>query len=106
MTFQFLKKIVTRLLEETNIKVGVYSGQLDLICATAGTTEWINKLTWSGINSYKSTRRTSVAINGYIEAYKRYYRNLHVFWVNRAGHSSPRDNANALLYFLKDIAGY
>lgn len=41
-------EMVEKVLNETSVKVIVYSGQLDLICSTPGTIAWINRMNWSG----------------------------------------------------------
>lgn len=42
-------EMVEKVLNETSVKVNVYSGQLDLICSTPGTIAWINRMNWSGM---------------------------------------------------------
>lgn len=41
-------EMVEKVLNETDVKVNVYTGQLDLICSTPGTIAWINRMYWSG----------------------------------------------------------
>jgi serine carboxypeptidase 1 len=41
-------EMVEKVLNETSVKVNVYTGQLDLICSTPGTIAWINRMNWSG----------------------------------------------------------
>lgn len=41
-------EMVEKVLNETSVKVNVYSGQLDLICSTPGTIAWINRMFWDG----------------------------------------------------------
>lgn len=41
-------EMVEKVLNETSVKVNVYTGQLDLICSTPGTIAWINRMYWSG----------------------------------------------------------
>lgn len=41
-------EMVEKVLNETSVKVNVYSGQLDLICSTPGTIAWINRMNWGG----------------------------------------------------------
>lgn len=109
LTGDFMKPvtdIVAKLLDETDVKVVVFSGQLDVIVATPGTIEWVNNLPWKGLDDYKKAERTSVAVDGYIEAYLRQHGNLYVYWLNRAGHMSPADNPKAMDCVLKEIAGY
>ena len=45
------------ILKSSDIDVVVYSGQLDLICSTAGTLRWMNKLTWNGKAEFDKAER-------------------------------------------------
>lgn len=93
-------------MDETDIKVVVFSGQLDLIVATPGTVEWVNNMQWSGLEDYRESPRHSIVVDGYIEAYLRQHKNFYMYWINRAGHMSPYDNPKALDVVLKEVAGF
>lgn len=73
--------IVEKVLNETNINVVVYNGQLDLICSTPGTVEWINRMNWYGKHQYASAERTGISVNGNLEGYLRKYDKFYMFWV-------------------------
>lgn len=98
--------IVERLLNETSIKVGVLSGQFDLICATLGTTNWVEKMNWIGKNNYRQTKRKGIYINHSTEGYEKNADNFYMFWVNYAGHMVPADNPTAMSYILKRITNF
>lgn len=109
LTGDFMKPVtdvVAKLLDETDVKVAVFSGQLDVIVATPGTIEWVNRLQWKGLDAYKKAVRTSITVDGFIEAYLRQHGNLYVYWFNRAGHMTPADNPKAMDAVLKAMAGY
>lgn len=109
LTGDFMKPVtdvVAKLLDETDVKVAVFTGQLDVIVATPGTVEWINRLPWKGLEEYKKAERTAVIVDGYIEAYLRQHGNFYVYWFNRAGHMTPADNPKAMDVVLKEMAGY
>lgn len=76
--------IVEKVLNETSVHVIVYSGQLDLICATPGTMAWVNNLNWHGREEFAVANRPSVHTQGFIEGYNRRYENLDVYWVRNA----------------------
>ncbi|KAE8693043.1 Serine carboxypeptidase-like 51 [Hibiscus syriacus] len=73
------------------VNVTIYSGQLDLICATKGTEAWIDKLRWEGVGDFVSTERSPLycreeaATKGFHKSYK----NLQFFWILGAGHFVP-----------------
>uniref|UniRef100_A0A6P4ESK5 Carboxypeptidase n=1 Tax=Drosophila rhopaloa TaxID=1041015 RepID=A0A6P4ESK5_DRORH len=98
--------IVTRLLKETHIKVGIYSGILDLLCATPGTVSWINRLKWGGRSEYAMAPRTAFRIEGMLEGYEKHGGRLSMFWVYRAGHLVQQENPVAMAYILKYFTNY
>nr|CAR82263.1 hypothetical protein [Cotesia congregata] len=98
--------IVERILNETNLKVFVYNGQLDVVVPTVSTYMWVQKLNWSGAKAWKNSERSSLVIDNSIEGYVQGYKNFKMFWINRAGHMTPKDNyyaMNAILYLLTSV---
>lgn len=114
LTFQMLngdfmkdvKDVVETLLNSTTIKVSVLSGQLDLICATPGTVNWINDITYDGKAQYEAAPRDGITVNRVLEGYEKTNGNFSMFWVNRAGHMVPADNPAAMRYILHTMTGY
>lgn len=81
----------------------MYSGQLDLICATPGTVEWIEKIHWPSKLQYQKSLRTGYAVDGIIEGFVQQKGKFTMYWVNRGGHMVPDDNPSAMAYILKDV---
>lgn len=75
-------EMVEKVLNETSVKVNVYSGQLDLICSTPGTISWVNRMNWSGKKQYASSSRAGIGVNGILEGYVRKYGNFAMYWVS------------------------
>ncbi|XP_023305748.2 retinoid-inducible serine carboxypeptidase-like [Lucilia cuprina] len=98
--------IVSELLDNTNLKVGVFSGQLDLICATPGTVNWIEKMQWSYRDAYIKAPRLGISVDRILEGYEKSAGNFTMFWVNRAGHMVPADNPAAMSHILKKFTNY
>ncbi|KAH8394175.1 hypothetical protein KR215_003396, partial [Drosophila sulfurigaster] len=98
--------IVTRLLDETPLRVGVYSGVLDLICATPGTVNWINRMSWRGKQKYVDAIRQPFRSDGYLEGYEKQGGNFSMFWVLRAGHMVQQDNPAAMSHILREFTNY
>lgn len=73
-------------MDETGIKVAVFTGQLDLIVDTPGTVLWVDRMQWSGSSQWTNAPRYAVAVGGYNEGYLKKVNNLALYWVNRAGH--------------------
>jgi len=73
--------VVEKVLNETSVNVVVYNGQLDLICSTPGTIEWINRMNWYGKDKYASAPRTGISVNGNLEGYLRKYGKFSMYWV-------------------------
>ncbi|XP_034668370.1 retinoid-inducible serine carboxypeptidase [Drosophila subobscura] len=98
--------IVTRLLDETSIRVGVYSGILDLLCATPGTVNWINRMRWRRKAEYAGSTRKSFRIDGMLEGYEKHGGGLSMFWVYRAGHLVQQENPAAMAHILRYFTSF
>jgi serine carboxypeptidase 1 len=85
----FMKPVVetvAEVLNGTTVKVVVYSGQLDLICATPGTVEWINNMKWYGAKEYANAPRDGIGVNNILEGYSRQYDRFSMYWVRVQRH--------------------
>jgi len=89
---------VGELLSNTTVKVGVFSGGLDLICATPGAVNWIADMEWTDKASYEAASRVGITVDRVLEGYEKTYGNFSMFWVNRAGHMVPK-NRKTICYF-------
>lgn len=81
----FMKPVVEtveEVLNNTTLKVVVYNGQLDLICATPGTVEWVNNMKWYGSKDYAAASRDGIGVNSMLEGYSRRYGNFSMYWVS------------------------
>uniref|UniRef100_A0A1B0CH68 Serine carboxypeptidase n=2 Tax=Lutzomyia longipalpis TaxID=7200 RepID=A0A1B0CH68_LUTLO len=94
---------VERLLNETDVMVAVVTGQLDLIVATPGTLRWVERLNWSGKQSFQNSDRKAIVVNSIHEGYAKKYDNLSLYWILRAGHMVPRDNPGAMTHILRSV---
>ncbi|XP_071446632.1 retinoid-inducible serine carboxypeptidase-like [Hetaerina americana] len=105
----FMKPVTTvveQLLDNTDLKVSVITGQLDLIVDTPGTMNWINNLQWSGIGRWQSASRNPLVAGGYIEGFTKKYDQFAVYWVLRAGHMVPTDNPIGGIEVLRQITNF
>ncbi|TDG50365.1 hypothetical protein AWZ03_003270 [Drosophila navojoa] len=93
--------IVEELLNSTTVQVGVYSGSLDLICATPGTVNWIANMKWNDKDKYLSSPRVDITVDHVLEGYKKTAGNFSMFWVKRSGHMLPADNPAAMSHILQ-----
>lgn len=80
---------VDALLKDGRITVTVYNGQLDLICCTPGTEQWMTKLTWDGMKSFNTAKKSPIyapteGLN--TGAFYKSYQNLEFYYIMRAGH--------------------
>lgn len=98
--------LVEELLNKTDLKVSVISGQLDLICATPGTVNWIDKMNWTDKLNYVAAPRDAITVNDILEGYYKESGNFTMFWINRAGHSVPNDNPLAMSFILKKLTSF
>ncbi|XP_022753785.1 serine carboxypeptidase-like 51 isoform X1 [Durio zibethinus] len=87
------------------VNVTVYNGQLDVICATKGTEAWIDKLKWEGLQDFLNKERIPLyckddqATKGFFKSYK----NLHFYWILRAGHFVPVEQPCVALNMARAI---
>ncbi|CAH2076164.1 unnamed protein product, partial [Iphiclides podalirius] len=105
----FMKPVtegIETLLNETDIILTKYNGNLDLICDTPGQILWVDRLRWPGAEEYKKAPRLPIWENDRLEGYYQAYRNFRFFWINAAGHSVPRDNPDGSRAFLRDMTSF
>ncbi|XP_030372736.1 retinoid-inducible serine carboxypeptidase [Scaptodrosophila lebanonensis] len=98
--------IVSELLNNSTVKVGVFSGGLDLICATPGAVNWIAEMEWNGKVDYLAAPRTGINVDRVLEGYEKTSGNFSMFWVNRAGHMVPADNPAAMSHILREFTNF
>ncbi|CAG2168358.1 unnamed protein product [Oppiella nova] len=94
---------VDYLLNSTDLKVVVYTAQLDLIVDTIGTLDWIHSLKWSGLKDFEASARSEITSGGEIAAYYQSHKNFHLYWILKAGHMVPSDQGNTALTMLQKI---
>ncbi|XP_011299445.1 retinoid-inducible serine carboxypeptidase isoform X2 [Fopius arisanus] len=96
--------IVKKLIDDTDLKIFVFSGQLDFIVATLGTVSWVEKLQEND-DEWKNSPRKPLIVNNVVEGYQKKSKNFEMYWINRAGHSVPADNPIAaremLIHMIK-----
>jgi len=110
-TFQegdFMKPVVEdvdKALKETDLRVIVYQGQLDLICLTKGAMDWVQQLTWENMpNYYGAVRKPFVrAEDRQTEMYVKAFNRFKFYWVLGAGHAVPHDNGWTAYRMLERI---
>ena len=97
--------LVDEILKSSDIDVIVYSGQLDVICSTAGTLKWMERLTWEGKEDFDQAERklltnpeTDIA-----EMFVKSSGHLKMYWVLNAGHIVPADVPDTALRMLNRI---
>jgi len=76
---------------ESDYKVMIYNGQLDVIIAFPQTENFLNALDWSGKYIYAMTPRTIWKVRGDVAGYVRKAKNLTQVMVRNAGHILPFD---------------
>ncbi|KAH8334419.1 retinoid-inducible serine carboxypeptidase-like [Drosophila kikkawai] len=94
------------LLNETSIKVNLYSGQLDIIVPTAATLALIQDWVWVNKSQYLQANRTPIVIEGRLQGYEKVGGKFGMYWINRSGHMAPEDNPTAMEYVLKVVTQY
>ncbi|KAF7082894.1 hypothetical protein CFC21_086728 [Triticum aestivum] len=87
------------------VNVTVYNGQLDVICSTIGAEAWVQKLKWDGLKNFTSLPRQPLYCGSskVTQAFVRSYKNLHFYWILRAGHFVPADQPCIALSMISSI---
>ena len=101
-------KPVTDLVDEmlnTDLKVVVYSGQLDLIVDTVGTEKWVQKLKWNGLSGYNAAPRKVIQDKetNLPVAFVKEYKNFSFYWILDAGHMVPADAGKTALQMVSMV---
>ncbi|XP_075519973.1 serine carboxypeptidase-like 51 [Primulina tabacum] len=87
------------------VNLTIYSGQLDVICSTKGTEDWVSKLKWDGLRSFLSMERTPIYCGQekMTKGYFKSYRNLQFYWILGAGHFVPVDQPCVALNIIRGV---
>ena len=96
---------VDYLLSETDIRVDVFQGQMDLLVTTAGTEAWIRELEWSGLPAFLSSPKRLIAQkeDGQPLVFVKSSDKLSLFFMLQAGHHVAEDQLDASVVMLKRI---
>ncbi|CAD5123674.1 DgyrCDS11993 [Dimorphilus gyrociliatus] len=104
---EFMKPVVSivdDILKTTPLKVVVYSGQLDLICDTLGTEQWVGSLTWPHMKDYFMAERKAIRNKmGIPELFYKTYKQFQFYWILKAGHMVPSDAGDAALKMVANV---
>ncbi|CAG9767490.1 unnamed protein product [Ceutorhynchus assimilis] len=78
--------LIEQLLNDTDVSVAVYNGQLDLFVPTPGTMNWVDKLNFKGSKDWTTASREAFAVQGFYQGYEKKAGNFTFYWLLRAGH--------------------
>ena len=97
--------LVDDLLKNSDLDIIVYSGQMDVICSTAGALAWIQRLTWPGLEKYNTADRKTLhdPSTNIPEMFVKSSGHLKMYWVLNAGHAVPHDVPDVALRMLNRI---
>nr|XP_045607589.1 retinoid-inducible serine carboxypeptidase-like [Procambarus clarkii] len=92
----FMKPVVdsvVKLLTETDLKVNVFNGNLDLICDTPGTYRWIENMEWPDKINFMEAGTKPIYISSYSSpaALVQSSGNFSLYTIFRSGHMVPVD---------------
>ncbi|KAK7003896.1 retinoid-inducible serine carboxypeptidase [Biomphalaria glabrata] len=103
----FMKNVtstVNNLVNNSTLKVIIYSGQLDLICDVLGTETWFYKYIDKSAPFQKQPKQNlKCGEQPGVCFYLKEYENLKFFWVLDAGHMVPTDNGPGALAMVNNI---
>ncbi|CAL1545662.1 unnamed protein product [Lymnaea stagnalis] len=103
----FMKNVtstVNDLVNNSSLKVVIYSGQLDLICDILGTETWFYKnIDKAGAFQKEKKQDFQCGDKPGVCFYLKEYQNLQFYWVLDAGHMVPTDNGPGALAMVNKI---
>ena len=97
-------KQVEYVLNNTDLKVAVYNGQLDVIIPTPSVESWIENLQWDLVGEFSKAKKEQ--ISGKIAepaVFRKKAGKLSFYTILKAGHSSPRDQLKPSTDMLQDF---
>ncbi|XP_069511051.1 retinoid-inducible serine carboxypeptidase [Ambystoma mexicanum] len=108
MAEDFMKPVIdiVDMLLAANVSVTVYNGQLDLIVDTVGQEMWLRKLKWPQMEQFRKLKWKPLHVSSApaeTAAFYKSYENLAFYWILRAGHMVPSDQADMALKMLRMV---
>eukprot|EP01102_Stenamoeba_stenopodia_P012651 TRINITY_DN401_c0_g1_i2.p2 TRINITY_DN401_c0_g1~~TRINITY_DN401_c0_g1_i2.p2 ORF type:complete len:305 (-),score=85.79 TRINITY_DN401_c0_g1_i2:188-1102(-) len=105
LAVDFMQSVVSTVEDLLRDKVPVipYSGNLDLICCTPGTLNWINQLNWTQLPLWNNATRHTLRVDDVVVGFRQKHDELIFYNVLSAGHMVPADNPPAALAMLQDV---
>ncbi|XP_053392637.1 retinoid-inducible serine carboxypeptidase-like isoform X1 [Mercenaria mercenaria] len=96
--------IVDDLIQNTELEVVVYSGQLDLIVDTIGTEEWMSRLTVADLFRDAEHKPILDPVTKLTSGFVKKAKNFSFYWILNAGHMVPSDDGETVLhsFYLSD----
>ncbi|XP_008551567.1 retinoid-inducible serine carboxypeptidase [Microplitis demolitor] len=82
-----INKIVERLLDETNLRVVVWSGKFNSIAVTPGTLVWVEKLKWKYSEAWRNSKTNPLVIDNIIEGCYKEFNNFKIFLIKHNSHT-------------------
>ncbi|XP_066291918.1 retinoid-inducible serine carboxypeptidase-like isoform X1 [Branchiostoma lanceolatum] len=97
--------IVDDLIQNTDLSVVVYNGQLDLICNTIGTEAWVHRLKWPGLAQFDTKKWKPITSKGKTVGFVKTEDNFSFYWILDAGHMVPADAGETALRMVTMVMG-
>ncbi|XP_063827403.1 retinoid-inducible serine carboxypeptidase-like [Ostrinia nubilalis] len=94
-------KFLEMLLNNTQLNIAVYNGNLDVVTPLAGASNWAHKLNWYGADEFKNAKR--IKINGHRTGFYKKAHRFSFWWVFGSGHWVPEDNPVAMEQILEHV---
>ena len=90
--YQSVKPWLEELLDSPeNYRIMIYSGSLDIVCASALTEKMITTLKWSGASDFATTARKVWRVGNDVAGYTKSSGNFTHVVIRNAGHAAPAD---------------
>lgn len=101
----FMKPNVDTVVEllDLGVQVIVYTGNLDLICSSFGTLDWMREMKWKDTQNWLNANRKVLSADGTVQGFTKHYKNLKFYQFLTAGHMVPADQPAAAILMLKEV---
>ncbi|KAI5637985.1 serine carboxypeptidase domain-containing protein [Phthorimaea operculella] len=94
-------KYLEMLLENSQLKVAVYNGNLDGVTPLSGASNWVHRLNWHGAQAFRGAAR--IPIRGMTNGFYKTAGRMSFWGVFRAGHWVPEENPEAMEHILEHL---
>jgi len=102
LSVDFMQSVIPTVdyLLKEGVNVVVYSGNLDLICCTPATLNWMQNLTWVGMKAWNAVPWSPLYLEAEVVAFSKNWQNIRFYEILASGHMVPTDQPGPAMAML------